>query len=655
MFARFNSVREQWCLGDTTGGEQSRTTMSTNDASLFEAADKLPTMDEATAILQQLAGPYLGWIEPEPLTASAQPDQPVVLRDISRFKDIESLFGSLPEALPDPLIVVNREGLIVLANTRTVELFGYRREELLGAPVELLMPPRFRRRHVGYRDEYFQAPRPRPMGRGLKLLGLRKDGGEFPVEISLNPMQTAEDLVVISTIRDISERVRQEARYRTLVEEIPAVTALAALDQGVSELYVSPQIEKLLGFSQQEWIDDPILWYKQLHPDDRERWHKEFAQTIFTGVPFRAEYRFLARDGRVVWVLGEAKVVRDEAGRPLFIHGIAFDITKMKEAEAALRAHQEDLERLVAEKTAKLQEKIKELGLFTHFASHELKKPLTHIKNEMTDPLYLTRGRRQKAVQEMADWVLGKAQDALDRTEAMLRWASVEDRQAKRLVPYDCQDVLASAGTMLKEAIAQTGAEVTSGPLPTVMAAAPRSDRDKWPELVFLFENLINNALKYRSPDRQPRVRVEARRQGGEWLFSFEDNGIGIERKHFDESVQCQIFNMFDRLHSEHKIPGHGIGLAYCKRVVESLGGTIGVDSVVGKGSTFYFTLPALANNQAIEAAFPAQGPASSEPTTSPESSSSNTDSQSGRKRKKSGSRANTRSKKAPRPGRRRK
>jgi signal transduction histidine kinase len=186
------------------------------------------------------------------------------------------------------------------------------------------------------------------------------------------------------------------------------------------------------------------------------------------------------------------------------------------------------------------------------------------------------------------------------------------------------------------------------------MAAALRSDRDKWPELVFLFENLINNALKYRSPDRRPRVRVEARRRGDEWLFSFEDNGIGIERRHFDGSVQCQIFNMFDRLHSEHKIPGHGIGLAYCKRVVESLGGTIGVDSVVGKGSTFYFTLPALADNQTIESPFPAQGPARSELTTSPESSPSNADSQSGPKRKKSGSRTNTRSKSAPRPGHRR-
>src|SRR5262249_367614 len=153
----------------------------------------------------------------------------------SRFKAVESLFGSLPDVLPDSLIVANQDGVIVLANTQTEEMFGYTRGELLGMPVEHLIPTRFRGDHVGYRYEYFKSPRRQPVGeRGKKLFGLRKDGGEFPVEISLNPLQTSDGLVVVSTIRDISERVRLEARYRTLVEEIPAVTFLAALDEGVS-------------------------------------------------------------------------------------------------------------------------------------------------------------------------------------------------------------------------------------------------------------------------------------------------------------------------------------------------------------------------------------------------------------------------------------
>src|SRR5579884_2292860 len=146
-----------------------------------------------------------------------------------------------------------------------------------------------------------------------------------------------------------------EARYRTLVEQLPVVTFLAALDGGVNELYVSPQIEALLGFSQKEWLENPILWYTQLHPEDRERWHIEFARTCATGEHFRSEYRFLARDGRVVWIHGEAQVVRDAAGQPLFLQGIAFDITEKKRAEEMLYRLNAELERRVQERTAELE------------------------------------------------------------------------------------------------------------------------------------------------------------------------------------------------------------------------------------------------------------------------------------------------------------
>jgi PAS domain S-box-containing protein len=127
-----------------------------------------------------------------------------------------------------------------------------------------------------------------------------------------------------------------DLRYRTLVEQIPAVTFIAVLGEGENEVYVNPQIESLLGFTQKEWLENPFLWYSQLYPDDRPLLYEEFARGCQTGGPFKAECRLIARDGRIVWVRGEARLIKDELGRPLFLQGVAFDVTESKRAEALL-------------------------------------------------------------------------------------------------------------------------------------------------------------------------------------------------------------------------------------------------------------------------------------------------------------------------------
>jgi PAS domain S-box-containing protein len=138
-----------------------------------------------------------------------------------------------------------------------------------------------------------------------------------------------------------SELPDVEAGYRTLVEQVPAVVFMAFLDKGIGEAYVSPQIEALLGFSQQEWLNDPVRWYQQIHPDDKARWSVEAAQMFLSGEPLRSVYRVIARAGHVVWFHCEAKMVRRSDGRPWFIHGVAFDITELKHAEQSLREYAE--------------------------------------------------------------------------------------------------------------------------------------------------------------------------------------------------------------------------------------------------------------------------------------------------------------------------
>jgi PAS domain S-box-containing protein len=128
-----------------------------------------------------------------------------------------------------------------------------------------------------------------------------------------------------------------EARYRALVEQIPAVVFMAYLDRGIGEAYVSPQIEATLGFSQEEWLEDPVRWYSRIHPDDKQRWSTEAAEMFLTGKPLRSAYRVVARDGRVIWFHCEAKMIRKPDGEPWFIHGVGFDITDLKRTEEALQ------------------------------------------------------------------------------------------------------------------------------------------------------------------------------------------------------------------------------------------------------------------------------------------------------------------------------
>jgi PAS domain S-box-containing protein len=153
------------------------------------------------------------------------------------------------------------------------------------------------------------------------------------------------------------------ARYRTLVEQIPAVVFMAFLDKGIGEAYVSPQIEAMLGFSQEEWLNDPVRWYQHIHPDDKARWSIEAAQMFLTGEPLRSVYRVIARDRHVIWFHCEAKMVRRDDGRPWFIHGVGFDITELKQAEEALKEAHAELEARVRQRTAELESANQKLQL----------------------------------------------------------------------------------------------------------------------------------------------------------------------------------------------------------------------------------------------------------------------------------------------------
>jgi light-regulated signal transduction histidine kinase (bacteriophytochrome) len=265
---------------------------------------------------------------------------------------------------------------------------------------------------------------------------------------------------------------------------------------------------------------------------------------------------------------------------------IVFNALHRKRAELALREQAEALERA----NNALGRSNEELKQFAYVASHDLQEPLRAIAGFSS---LLTREYKDK-LGPPADEYLQYITASAGRLHAMivdlLDYSRV-DSKAMPFVDTDSGDALTMATANLVASIEESGAQVQRGSMPTVLA-----DRS---QLVQVFQNLIANAIKFRG-EAQPRVNIETQQVNGEWRFSVADNGIGFESRYND-----QIFQIFRRLHGSDRFPGTGIGLSVCKRIVERHGGRIWVESAPGKGTTFYFTLPA---HQAAVAAVAAQG-----------------------------------------------
>ncbi len=239
---------------------------------------------------------------------------------LSRAVDLESLL----EATPECLVVAQTDGRIVFANQHAEALTGFTKLELIGKPVELLVAVEIAAL---------------PGGTRVESLCRRADGDEVPVEVHVGTIGGDDPMLVVA-LRDVSElqagrdaTFEAEAKYRSLVEHIPAVVYLDPVDEDANSIYVSPQVQELLGITPEEWASDFYAWRHHVHPEDIDKAWEEYQQAYNDHTALNHEYRMIHEDGTVKWILEQAYPILDEDGKPWLIQGVMFDITERKKAE----------------------------------------------------------------------------------------------------------------------------------------------------------------------------------------------------------------------------------------------------------------------------------------------------------------------------------
>ncbi len=476
-------------------------------------------------------------------------------------------YAALVESAPDGIIVVDHRGRISLVNKQTENLFGYTRDELIGQSVELLVPERARERHPRLRDSYWARPTVRPMGAGLDLTGRRKDGTEFPVDISLSPIETDEGRLVSAAVRDATERKKAEAKFAALLEAAP--DAIVVVDEhGVIQI-VNHQTEALFGFARAELIGTSIDVLLPARSRDR---HPMLRQGFFASPmarPMGAGLQLWARrkDGTEFPVDIALAPLETEEG--VLVSAAVRDITERLRVQDVLREAKEEAERANAAKSE-----------FLSRMSHELRTPLSAILGfselmQMHEVSPEQRAVFMERTHKAGLHLLSLINDVLDisRVESGTLSVSIE--------PTMIRPVLDDALEIVQSMAAQRGITVSSevdGTESLVMADANR--------LKQVMLNLLSNAVKY-NRDRGS-VAVSCERRDDRLRIVVADTGPGIA----GESMS-KLFQPFERLGAERgTVEGTGIGLALSSRLVELMRGAIGVESAPGKGSSFWVELP---------------------------------------------------------------
>jgi len=502
-----------------------------------------------------------------------------IVRDITERRRAEEelrqsnrRFKAMADSAQDAIMMMDPQGRITFYNKTAQAMFGWSATEALGKDLHTLIAPQ--RHHQAYHKglTHFQRTGQGPaIGQTLELTALHKDGTEFPIEMSLAGVQLDQEWYAIGIVRDITERQQaQEAILRekvfsdSVINSMPGVFYM--LDEEGKYVWWNKNLEDVTEYSSDE--------ISNIHPTelfgeaDRERIRQAMAK-VFNDGTTAVEADLVAKSGwKTAYYFTGVRVERN--GKPYLV-GMGIDITERQKARAVLEKLNADLESSVQE----LERSNRELCDFAHITAHDLKAPLRGIATladwldedcgdqigpEGQENLHLLRGRVDR---------MGRLIDGI------LRYSEIGHGDQ----PIETLDTHALAEEVIEQIAPPDHIEICiENTLPPVEAERTR--------LTQVLQNLLTNAVKYIDKPRG-KITLSARDDGDFWEFRITDNGPGIEAKHF-----ARIFQMFQTLSSSDHCDSTGLGLAVVKKIVDMYGGRVWLESEMGQGSTFLFTLP---------------------------------------------------------------
>ncbi len=461
----------------------------------------------------------------------------------------------------------------MLVNSQAERLFGYDPRELQGQSVEILLPSRLGAAHVAHRSNYFSQPRTRAMGAGLELYGRRKNGDEFPVEISLSPLATDEATLVMSAVRDISERKKAEQKFRGLLESAP--DAMVIVDRNGRINLVNTQAERLFGFSREDLLGQSV---DVLVPERFRGRHPGHRSAFFAAPRPRAmgegqELLGLRRDGTEFPVEISLSPLETEEG--VLVSSAIRDITERRRIERTLHDKNLELENAAAAKDR-----------FLATMSHELRTPMNAIIGYagtllmgLPGPLTADQAHQLGIIQSSAKHLLSLINDLLDLAKIESNKMSVQ------LDEVDCAEVVEEVATTLRPLAARKKIDFDVRTLPD--APTIRTDRRALSQIVI---NLVNNAIKFTETGSVIIEHSRCRDNGTPYqAVSVIDTGCGIA-----PADQARLFHAFTQLDSSstRQHEGTGLGLHLSQKLAELIRGHIMCESSVGTGSTFQLFVP---------------------------------------------------------------